>query len=78
MATGQIEFAWPTPGVGTGGVAGAVVDTVTGNICCVLVPQEFPAVTVISPSTAVPDVETVILGVPCPLVIIQPEGTVQL
>ena len=78
MATGQIEFAWPAPGVGTGGVAGGAVDTVTGNICCALVPQEFAAVTVMFPFTAVPDVETVILGVPCPAVIIQPGGTLQL
>ena len=73
-----MEFAWPTPGIGTGGAAGGAVETVTGNICCVLVPQEFPAVTVILPSTAVPVVETVILAVPCPLVMIHPEGTVQL
>jgi hypothetical protein len=39
-------------------------------------PQAFPEVTVMFPDTA-PVMETVILAVPCPLVMVMPAGTVQ-
>jgi hypothetical protein len=56
------------------GVAGAVL-TVNGKVAALEVPQEFVAVTV-----TFPDVEpavTVIEVVPCPAVIVEPAGTVQ-
>ena len=55
------------------GVAGVPGLTNTAFVCAVLVPQEFPAVTVMLPP-AVPDV-TVIEMVPCPPVIAHPAGT---
>lgn len=48
--------------------------TATAKDCAALVPQEFPAVTVIFPPE-VPEV-TVTDVVPCPAVMFHPEGTV--
>jgi hypothetical protein len=76
VATGQIEFACPAAGEGVAGVAGGPVDTATANAWAALVPQEFPDVTEILPFAAVPVVDTVMLVVPWPEVIVHPVGTV--
>ena len=58
---------------GCGGTAGVVV---TANVWEELVPHELVAVTVMSPLTAVPDVDTVIEAVLAPAVILHPVGNV--
>ena len=55
------------------GVAGVPALTTTAKLFAALVPQLFPAVTVILPPV-VPDV-TVTVVVPCPPVIVHPAGT---
>jgi hypothetical protein len=62
----------------TPGVGGTPVTTLTAKVCALLVPQTFPAVTVMSPLEAVPEVDTVIVFVPAPEVIVHPEGRFQL
>lgn len=59
------------------GVAGIPVVTFTASICALLVPQLFPAVTLMSPFWPVEPVVTVNEVVPCPPVMDQPVGTVQ-
>jgi len=59
------------------GVAGADI-TVTARALAELVPQLFPAVTLILPFCPAEPVVTVIEVVPVPEVIVQPVGTVQL
>ena len=50
--------------------------TVTDKVLAVLVPQVFPAVTVIFPFCPAEPVVKLILVVPCPPVIVHPVGTV--
>jgi hypothetical protein len=51
--------------------------TVTAKVCTPLVPQEFPAVTVMFPFWPALPVVTVIAVVFCPAVIVQPVGKTQ-
>ena len=61
----------------TPGVAGVAM-TVTARVRAALVPQEFPAVTLMFPFAPVPPVVTEIDVVPLPELIVHPAGTVQL
>jgi hypothetical protein len=58
------------------GAEGVPFPTVTANVAAVDVPHVFPAVTVMFPFCPVAAVETVMLFVPAPEVIVQPVGTV--
>lgn len=60
------------------GWEGVPARTVTPRFLTVLVPQLLPAVILIFPFCPVEPVVTVIEVVPCPPVIIQPVGAVQL
>lgn len=64
--------------IGFAGIKGAALLTTTTNIFVALVPQEFEALTVIFPPTALPFVETVTVLVVAPDVIVHPKGNVQL
>ena len=66
---------WAAVPVIAPGVAGAAI-TVTARVWGVLVPQVFPAVTVILPFCPAAPVVTVIELVPAPPVIVHPVGTV--
>ena len=59
------------------GAAGDAVEILTAKVCGLLLPQELPAVTVIFPPVAEPDVCTVIVVVPAPLVTVHPDGKFQ-
>ena len=72
--TGQIAV---TPVIAPG-VAGTAVVTVTAWLEAELVPHELDAVTETVPLAAEPFVDTVMLLVPDPLVMLQPEGNDQL
>ena len=69
--TGEVPVIVP-------GVAGVPGLTTTANVCAVLVPQEFVAVTVIFPFCPALPAVTMIEFVPAPPVIVHPVGTVQL
>lgn len=71
-ATSQIDEG----PVGAAGARGAVVFITTANVCALLVPQEFEAVTVMFPLVAPAPVETVMVLVPAPEVMVHPDGTV--
>ena len=72
-----VWFAQIVPGPEmVAGELGAVVVGFTGKVAVGLLPQEFPAETETRPAAA-PGV-TVIVVVPCPAVMVQPAGTVQL
>ena len=58
------------------GVEGTAVTIYTGMILAALVPHVFTATTEIFPLVAVPLVDTVIEFVPCPDVMVHPEGGV--
>ena len=82
FGTAAMLYVWPVnPGhwvavpVIAPGVAGVPGFIVTGSELAVLVPHEFPAVTVMFPFWPALPVVTVIDVVPAPAVIFQPAGT---
>ena len=74
-----VTWVWPAQGLlGPDiilGVAGAAVVKVTACVLAVLDPQPFAAVTEMVPAPV--PAATEILVVPCPEIITQPAGTVQ-